>query len=195
MSQIYEGMFLLDNDLVREGWDSAKGAVTATLEKHGGEVLTARRWDERRLAYPISGRRRATYLLVHYTLPAEAIPAMRRDLDLSERVLRYLFLAVDAVPEEERELAAAEGAADFSVPPPPPDDQPDVVEEPAAAPAAEAPSPGGDAASPQGDSAPQGAAEAAPVASAASAAPAAGETSAEPAAAAASTGDDETKEG
>ena len=48
MSQIYEGMFLLDNDLVREGWDGAKSTVTAALEKHGGKVHTARRWDERR---------------------------------------------------------------------------------------------------------------------------------------------------
>ena len=47
---LYEGMFLLDNDVVRAGWDSAKGAVTETLEKHGGTIRTARRWGERKLA-------------------------------------------------------------------------------------------------------------------------------------------------
>ena len=41
MSQIYEGMFLLDNQVVRESWDSAKTAVTGTLAKYGAEVLVA----------------------------------------------------------------------------------------------------------------------------------------------------------
>ena len=59
MSQIYEGMFLLDNDVVREGYEGAKALVTSALDKHGATLLSARRWDERRLAYPISGRRRA----------------------------------------------------------------------------------------------------------------------------------------
>lgn len=130
MTQTYEGMFLLDNQLVREGWDAAKGAVTATLQKHGANVLTARRWDERRLAYPIEGRRRATYLLTYYEMDGP-LSAMRRDFDLSERILRYLMLAVDELPEGERELSEAEGAADFVVPTPPEDDAPDpeVAEE------------------------------------------------------------------
>ena len=122
MSQIYEGMFLLDNNTVREGWHAAKSVVTSALEKHGASVLTARRWDERRLAYPIKGRRRGTYLLAHYRIPGDSIPAMRREFDLSERVLRYLLLAVDELPEGEAELAAAEGSPEFVVPPPPDDD-------------------------------------------------------------------------
>ena len=32
MPQLYEGMFLLDNDLVREGWDPAKAKVTDLIE-------------------------------------------------------------------------------------------------------------------------------------------------------------------
>ena len=128
MTQIYEGMFLLDNDVVREGWDGAKGLVTGTLRKHGATVLTARRWKERRLAYPIQGRRRATYFLAYYQIPGGSIQAMRREFDLSERVLRYLMLAVDGVPEGESELSAAESAADFIVPPPPADDAPEVEE-------------------------------------------------------------------
>jgi small subunit ribosomal protein S6 len=125
LTQIYEGMFVLDNQVVREGWNDAKAIVTGTLEKHGGTVHTARRWDERRLAYPIEGRLRGTYLLAYYELPIENIEAMRRDFNLSEKVLRYLELSVDAVPEGERELAAVESGADFSVPEPPPDDTPE----------------------------------------------------------------------
>jgi len=122
LSQIYEGMFLLDNDVVREGYEGAKALVTGALDKHGATLLSARRWDERRLAYPISGRRRATFLIAYYQIDGGEIPGLRREFDLSEKVLRYLFVSVDAVPEGEVELAQAEGASDFAVPEPPDDD-------------------------------------------------------------------------
>ncbi|MFT5478028.1 MAG: hypothetical protein ACI8Y8_003390, partial [Planctomycetota bacterium] len=36
LATVYEGMFLLDNQVVREDWKAAKALVTATIEKHGG---------------------------------------------------------------------------------------------------------------------------------------------------------------
>jgi len=134
VTQIYEGMFLLDNQAVRDDWKSAKALVTSTLTKHGATVHTARRWDERRLAYPIKGRLRATYLLTFYEIPAERIPAMRRDFELNERVLRVLELSVDEIPEGEDALSRAELDEGFSVPAPPPDDAPDPEPEPEPAP-------------------------------------------------------------
>jgi ribosomal protein S6 len=118
-------MFLLDNQVVREDWSKAKGIVTATLEKHGGRVLAARRWDERKLAYPIGRKNRATYLIAYFEIGGAAMPAMRRDFELNERVLRYQVLARETMPENEAELAAAEQAEGFAVPAPPPDDAPE----------------------------------------------------------------------
>lgn len=125
MTRLYEGMFLLDNQVVREDWTKAKSLVTDTLKKHGGKVLSARRWDERKLAYPITGRRRATFLLSYYEMGIEHINELRRDFDLSEKVLRYLILSREAMPDGEIELAAAEQSTDFVVPAPPPDDAPE----------------------------------------------------------------------
>lgn len=130
MAQIYEGMFLLDNAAVREDWNAAKSIVTGTLEKHGATVMTARRWDERRLAYPIKKKNRATFLLTYFQIPGENIPAMRRDFELNDSVLRSLELAVDEVPEGETELHSQEQTAEFHVPTPPDDDHIDIVEEP-----------------------------------------------------------------
>jgi small subunit ribosomal protein S6 len=116
---------------VRADWNAAKAVVTSLLSKHGGRVQTARRWDERRLAYPIRGRKRGTYLLVHFEQDGPGSQSLRRDLDIEERLLRYMILAVDALPEGELEASKAELEAGFSVPPPPPDDEP-VHEEPPA---------------------------------------------------------------
>lgn len=130
MKTVYEGMFLLDNQVVREDWKKAKSVITDTLKKHGASVLCARRWDERKLAYQIRRRRRATYCLAYYEMGYESgdegVTALRRDLELNENVLRYLMLAKEKVPEGEMELAAAEDAADFIVPAPPPDDAPEA---------------------------------------------------------------------
>ena len=118
---IYEGMFLLDNNVVREDWNNAKGVATGILEKHGANVATARRWAERSLAYTIKKRNRGTYLLVHFDADPSSISIVRRDLELNETVMRYLILTTDEVPEGEQELHEAELSSDFSVPEPPED--------------------------------------------------------------------------
>ena len=129
MSRIYEIMYLLDNNAVRAGWKEAKAAATALIEKHGGKVLAARRWDERKLAYTIRQRRRGTYLLAYGELEAAGVATLRRELDLTESVLRYLILQVDSVPAQELELTRAESAAGFVVPPPPAEDVAEAEEE------------------------------------------------------------------
>lgn len=122
LAQIYEGMFVLDNEVVRAGWSAAKQQVLNLITKHGGTVETARHWGERKLAYTIKGRNRATYLMVFYTLPPEGIPTFIRDMDLSETVLRYLLLSVDEIAEGEAEEAAKETGSDFALPEPPRDE-------------------------------------------------------------------------
>ncbi len=122
MTHLFEGMFLIDNDRVRASWADAKAAVVTLVEKHGGTVHTARRWDERALAYPVSGKRRATFLLAYYEVPNAGLANLTRDIELSEAVMRHLQLSVAEVPAAERELAATEQAPDFVLPPPPSDD-------------------------------------------------------------------------
>jgi small subunit ribosomal protein S6 len=128
MSRIYEIMYLLDNNAVRAGWKEAKAAATALIEKHGGKVLAARRWDERKLAYSIRQRRRGTYLLAYGELEAAGVATLRRELDLTESVLRYIILQAESVPPQELELTRAESAAGFVVPPPPSEDVPEEEE-------------------------------------------------------------------
>ena len=122
MSRTYEIMYLLDNNAVRAGWKEAKAAATGLIEKHGGKVLSAHRWDERALAYPIRQRRRGTFLLAYASLDANGSAELRRELDLTESVLRYLILTAESMPEQELELTKAEGAAGFVVPEPPADE-------------------------------------------------------------------------
>ena len=123
----YECMVLLDNREVRKGWDPAKELVSTMFTKHGAEILSARRWDERPLAYPINRQSRGTYLLVYAKSPAESVASIRREMELSESVLRNIVLVCDEVPGD-----AYEPEPEFDVNAIPEDDAPVVEEEPEA---------------------------------------------------------------
>ena len=130
---LYEGMFLLDNQVVRADWPKAKALVSDAIAKYGGEVETTRRWDERKLCYPINGKKRATYVLAYYRIGVDGIVGLRRDLELSEDVLRYMMLSVEEVPAGEAEKAGEENVEGFSFPAPPEDDEPEEAPAPEAA--------------------------------------------------------------
>lgn len=129
MTQTYETMVLLDNDVVRTDWKKAKALVTDTIAKYGGGLESCRRWDERRLAYPMARKNRATFYLAYHDMTPDQIPSFLRDLELNERVLRYMMLKVEETPEEERKLAAEEDGSEYTVPEPPEDDALEAPEE------------------------------------------------------------------
>ena len=118
-TRTYECMCLLDNREVRKGWQPLKDSVSGLFTKHGAQILSARRWDERRLAYPIDGQQRATYLLAYLKADTQSIAAIRRDLQFSDIVLRSLVLSCEEVPQ-----SAYEPEADFDVNAIPVDDSP-----------------------------------------------------------------------
>jgi small subunit ribosomal protein S6 len=119
-------MCLLDNREVRKGWQPLKDAVLAMFTKHGAKILSARRWDERRLAYAINGQGRGTYLLVYIACDTQHITAIRRDLQFYESLLRYLLIECPEVPQ-----SAFEPETAFDVNTIPADDAPPQAPAPA----------------------------------------------------------------
>jgi small subunit ribosomal protein S6 len=65
------------------------------IEDAGGTILVSRLWEERRLAYSINGQRKGTYWLTYFRLPGAKLAQIERNCQLSDNVLRALFLKVD----------------------------------------------------------------------------------------------------
>ena len=109
---IYEGMFLVDNRHANRDWSRVVDVVKGLIAKHGGEAIRFEKWGERKLAYPIRGNKRGTYLLAYFEAEGEAPNAMYRDTQISfhDTFLRALILKVDAVPEVPEKESSAEGA-------------------------------------------------------------------------------------
>lgn len=129
-TRTYECMCLLDNREVRKGWQPLKDAVTGMFTKHGAKILSSRRWDERRLAYPIRGQHRGTYLLVYFAADTQAIAGIRRDMQFSEPLMRSLFIECAEVPQTAYEPEAAFDVNAIPSDDAPPAAPPEVVAEP-----------------------------------------------------------------
>ena len=100
--QLYEAMFLVETSIASD-WEAAKGMIQKTMDRAKAQLLLCRLWDERRLAYPISKHKRATYILCYFRAHGSAIGPIERDVQLSEHLLRVLILRADHITDEELE--------------------------------------------------------------------------------------------
>ncbi|MGA0059902.1 MAG: 30S ribosomal protein S6 [Planctomycetota bacterium] len=107
MKRTYEAMVLLDNREVKQGWQALKDQVCGLFTKHGASIKSAKRWDERRLAYPIKHQLRGTYLLAYFEAETSEIAAIRRELEYAESVFRHMTLACEEIPADAFEPDAA----------------------------------------------------------------------------------------
>lgn len=103
----YEAMFLFDPTFGASHESCEAEIRRLVVDRAGGSVVFCRKWDERRLAYKVKGRKRGVYVLVYFTAPAEKIAGMERDAALSEHILRVLVLRADGMTPELMEKAAS----------------------------------------------------------------------------------------
>lgn len=90
----YEAMFILDSAKTAVSWDDAVQQVHDVLTKHDAEIVATRHWDERRLAYPIEGQKKGTYLLTFFRADGSKLSDIEADYRHSDLVLRDLILRI-----------------------------------------------------------------------------------------------------
>ena len=103
VKKLYEAMFLVDSAQAASDWDGVNTAIKNILERAEAEVVSIRKWDERRLAYEIKGKARGTYILCYFKAEGERIKQIERDVQLSERIMRVLILCADSISQEDIE--------------------------------------------------------------------------------------------
>ncbi|HEV3340001.1 MAG TPA: 30S ribosomal protein S6 [Pirellulales bacterium] len=95
MLNVYEGLFIFDSNRYSRDPGGVSGQVADFVQKLGGEILVARLWEERRLAYPINGQRKGTYWLSYFRLEGKQLGALERECQLSESIMRSLVIKID----------------------------------------------------------------------------------------------------
>lgn len=152
----YETFIIISPDLSEEQRLPLLERVRETMTQMGGFIVREDVWGSRRLAYPIRKKERGFYVRFDYCGSSQLVNEIERFFRIDERVLKYMTVLLDKLPNIERireemakaELEAAQPAAEppAIVEPPPaaaaavtaaPAETP--AETPAAAPAADAP--------------------------------------------------------
>src|ERR1700690_2600866 len=90
----YEAMFLFGAAAATE-LDKSIATARGIIERHGGKVMVAKKWDERKLAYEIGPNKRGVYVITYFAAPGNAVSGIERDVNLSEEVVRVLITDAD----------------------------------------------------------------------------------------------------
>ena len=90
--KLYEAMFLVDSALAGADWDGVLATIKSILQRAEAEVVSLRKWADKRLAYEIDHKTKGTYILCYFRADGKRIGDIERDVQLSERIMRVLIL-------------------------------------------------------------------------------------------------------
>lgn len=100
---MYEGMFLVDSAEAGTDWDGIVAIIRKMLDKANAEIVSIRKWDDRRLAYDIRGVSRGTYIIAYFRVDGHKVQDIEKSVQLSERIIRVLILNAEHMTTEEIE--------------------------------------------------------------------------------------------
>lgn len=103
VNKLYEAMFLVDSAQAAADWDGTMAAVRAVLEKSSAEIVSMRKWGDRRLAYDIDHKSRGMYVLCYFRANGQAIRSIEKAVRLSEQIMRVLILSTEGRSREQIE--------------------------------------------------------------------------------------------
>ena len=101
VKRLYEGLFLVDSNEAASDWQGVIDAIEKIFSRAEAEVVSLKKWDERRLAYAIRKKSRGTYILTYFNADPLKISSVERDVQLSERILRVMVLTTERMSQED----------------------------------------------------------------------------------------------
>ena len=94
----YELMYILRPDLGEEQVQEVSTKYKTMLQESGATDMQVQVRGKRHLAYPIQNFNDGVYIQVNYKADGSQIKTYERDMRLSEEVIRYLTMRMDAEP-------------------------------------------------------------------------------------------------
>lgn len=95
----YETVFIARQDISSAQVESLADGFANIIAEHGGQVTKREGWGLKNLAYRMKKNRKGHYMLFNIDAPAAAVHEMERNMRISEDILRYLTVRVDALEE------------------------------------------------------------------------------------------------
>ena len=96
---LYEHVFLARQDLSQQQVDALVEQYKGVIEGGGGSVGRVENWGVKSLTFRIKKNRKAYFTLMDLDCPPAAVKEVERQMSISEDVLRYMTIKVDAHEE------------------------------------------------------------------------------------------------
>src|SRR4029077_353356 len=96
---LYENIFIARQDATAAQVEALTETFAGIIAEQGGQVTKREYWGLRNLAYRIKKNRKGHYMLLNIDAPAAAVAEMERNMRISEDILRFLTVRVEALEE------------------------------------------------------------------------------------------------
>ena len=96
---LYEHVFLTRQDAAPTQVDALTEQYKALLAANGGKVTKTEYWGLKSLTYRIKKNRKAHYTLFNIDAPSAAVQEMERQMSISEDVIRFMTVKVEALED------------------------------------------------------------------------------------------------
>lgn len=97
---LYESVFITRQDVPAQEVEALAERFGEILAEQGGKVAKREYWGLKNLAYRIKKNRKGHYTMFQIDAPPAAVLEMERNMRISEDVLRYLTVRIEAIDEE-----------------------------------------------------------------------------------------------
>jgi small subunit ribosomal protein S6 len=96
---LYEHVYLARQDVSAQQVEDLTAQYRGIIEQAGGTVAKAEYWGVKTLSYRMKKNRKAHFTLLNISAPPAAIAEVERQMRLSEDVLRFMTIRVEAHEE------------------------------------------------------------------------------------------------
>ena len=96
---LYEHVFMARQDVTAQQVETMTETFKGILSARGGSVAKTEYWGVKSLAYKVKKNRKAHFTLLNINAPSAAVQEMERQMGISEDVLRFITIKVEAHEE------------------------------------------------------------------------------------------------
>ena len=96
---LYEHVFLTRQDAAPAQVEALTEQYKALIATGGGKVTKTEYWGLKSLTYRVKKNRKAHYTLFNIDAPSAAVVEMERQMSISEDVIRYMTIRVEALED------------------------------------------------------------------------------------------------
>jgi small subunit ribosomal protein S6 len=101
----YECVYILDPTLTDEQQEPLIERFKTLVSDNGGTVTAVDKWERRRLAYEVKGKREGVYVVMNFNGEAATEAELGRVLGITDGILRHLVIRTDQKPAGSRKAA------------------------------------------------------------------------------------------